>query len=126
MIWHFCTYVSLNCYSSFSLAAGTLLCFCIMSAFVRPTHLTCRPLTGPVRAGEAGGCDYTERRCEAGAVCLEFRADHRGEAALGHCVNATVRFVTSHSNSLACQVRQQTFKLSNFCPKHMAALQELS
>lgn len=96
--------VSLNCSMSFALAAWMLLYICIMSALVKQTHLTC----GPVRAGEAGGCDVTERRCEAGAVCLKFHADRRGEAALGYCVNATVRFVTSHSNSLACQVRQQS------------------
>ena len=53
-----------------------------------------------VTAGLDGGCDFAERRCEAGAVCVQHR---RGGA--GRCVRATARYVASHSNRLACKAR---------------------
>ncbi|KAK9832610.1 hypothetical protein WJX81_003488 [Elliptochloris bilobata] len=67
--------------------------------------LALRTAAGPARlaSGQVGGCDFAERRCEAGAVCVQHRADRRGEDARGRCVNATARYVASHSNRLACQ-----------------------
>lgn len=55
-------------------------------------------------AGERRECDFGEKRCEAGTVCIGFKEAKRGDEARGTCHVATAAYVPSYSLHFGCKV----------------------
>ena len=68
-------------------------------------------------AGKEGGCDFSSRRCEEGAVCVGFRALVEGSAGRGRCLRGTAKYVPSYSTRFGCKVR-----VPMFGPAHLGSI----
>ena len=55
-------------------------------------------------AGKRRECDFGEKRCEAGTVCIGFKEAKRGDEARGTCHVATAAYIPSYSLHFSCKV----------------------